>query len=142
MNFHTRFDPPPSPCRSVGGRSMTHQEFAAECDINTIVARAGAGLVQLSRPAGPLFTDVSEVPTTYQECVEMLMTAEEQFASLPAKMRERFANDPGQLLDFLGNESNREEAIQLGLLAAPVVSPAQPVSELKQKDSSTSEPAS
>lgn len=142
MKFHTLFDPPPSPRRSVGGRSMTHQEFAAECDINTIVARAGAGLVQLSRPAGPLFTDISDVPDNYQECVEMLMAAEDQFASLPASMRERFGNDPGQLLDFLGNESNREEAIRLGLLAAPSVEPAEPVRELKPKESSTSEQAS
>ena len=142
MNFHTRFDPPPSPRRAVGGRSMTHQEFAAECDINTIVARAGVGLVQLSRPAGPLFTDISEVPDNYQECVDLLIAADEQFSSLPSKLRERFGNDPGQLLAFLGNESNREEAIQLGLLAAPSVEPAEPVRELKQKETSTSESAS
>lgn len=142
MEFFTRFSPPPSPRRSVGGRSMTHQEFAAECDINTIVARAGAGLVQLSRPAGPLFTDISEVPNNYQECLDMLMAAEDQFASLPSAMRERFGNDPGQLLEFLGNESNREEAVKLGLLAAPSVEPAQPVRESKPNNPSTSEPAS
>ena len=39
--------------------------------------------------------------------------------TLPADLRKRFSNDPGQLLSFLENEDNRAEAIKLGLVNAP-----------------------
>lgn len=130
--YPTRYSPPPSPVRDVGGKSLTRQEFKDECDINNIVARAGAGLVSLSVPAAPLFTDVSEVPSDYQECLEHLFNADEQFASLPAKVRERFENNPANLFDFLGNPENRDEAIKLGLIAAP----AEPTAAVEKQSQS------
>jgi len=41
-------------------------------------------------------------------------------ASLPSKIRDRFGNDPSQLLSFLADSSNKDEAISLGLVSAPV----------------------
>lgn len=133
MEYYTRYNPPPSPEADLGSASLTRQEFRDECDINNIVARAGAGLVSLSVPTAPLFTDVSEVPQDYQECLEHLFNADEQFASLPARVRERFGNDPSQLFSFLADSANRDEAVKLGLIAAPVAPDT--ARELKQEKS-------
>lgn len=140
MEYFTRYNPPPSPEADPGSESLTRQEFRDECDINNIVARAGAGLVSLTVPAAPLFTDVSEVPSDYQECLEHLFNADEQFASLPARVRERFSNDPSQLFEFLADPGNRDEAVKLGLIAVPVA--AETPRELKQEKTINEPPAS
>jgi hypothetical protein len=44
--------------------------------------------------------------------------------ALPAKIRAKFDHDPNALLQFLQNEENRDEAIQIGLIdGQPVVAP-------------------
>jgi len=44
--------------------------------------------------------------------------------ALPAQLRVRFDHDPVKLLEFLENDQNRDEAIQLGLIdGQPVVEP-------------------
>lgn len=139
MEYYTRYNPPPSPEADLGSDSLTRQEFRDECDINHIVARAGAGLVNLQIPAAPLFTDVSEVPSDYQECLEHLFNADEQFASLPSRVRERFGNDPSQLFSFLADSANRDEAVKLGLIAATVA--PEKARELKQVEKPINEPS-
>lgn len=37
------------------------------------------------------------------------------FGLLPAKVRDRFGNDPGAMLDFLADSKNDKEAVELGL---------------------------
>ncbi len=44
--------------------------------------------------------------------------------ALPAKIRARFDHDPNALLQFLQDETNRNEAIEIGLIdGEPVVAP-------------------
>ena len=55
----------------------------------------------------------------------------DDFMALPAQLRVRFDHDPVKLLEFLENDQNRNEAIQLGLIdgqpvAAPIVSAETP----------------
>lgn len=123
MNFFTRYNPPPSPAADIGGRSMTHQEFKAECDINNIVKRVGLGLTQLQCPE-PVFTDISEVPTSYEEMLQVVLDAQARFDSMPSRVRERFGNDPARLVKFLSDESNFDEALKLGLVNARGGSPS------------------
>jgi phage internal scaffolding protein len=61
------------------------------------------------------YGDFSIVPS-HQEAMSLVMAAEDHFMQLPSNIRSRFNNDPGQLLNFLGEASNREEAIKLGLI--------------------------
>lgn len=130
-SFFTRYSPPPSPSVEIKGESRTRQEFAAESDINRLVERfrdtgsfydplttAKAGKLQ------PFFGDFTEVPD-YQSALNIVIEAENSFASLPSKVRDRFDNDPQKLIDFVSDEKNREEAIELGLIEKPV-SPAKP----------------
>ena len=36
--------------------------------------------------------------------------------ALPSRVRRRFDNDPAELMEFLADEANREEAVMLGLI--------------------------
>lgn len=98
---------------------MTQQQWKDECDVNNIVRRyAQTGeLTHLARSQG-VYADVSEI-TDYHDMVEKIKQAEEAFMTLSAPVRKRFANDPGEMISFLQDPKNREEAISLGLVERP-----------------------
>lgn len=124
MDFATRYKPPKSPSLACKDASLTRQEYVRECDLNDIMRRYAAGLAPL--PVGsrePMYGDFSAVPD-YQGALQIVIDAQSRFSELPSDLRKRFANDPAQLMEFLSDESNRDEAVRLGLLPAPVVEPA------------------
>lgn len=97
---------------------LTQQQFAEEVDINTIVKRFGlTGQLpeNLRMPVSGDFTGVSD----FQSAMNLVVAAEEEFMRVPAEVRARFNNDPGQLMAFLDDAKNREEAIKLGLVTPP-----------------------
>lgn len=106
------FDPEANP-------SLTHQSFKDECDINLIVARAAQTGFTPMRSQPLIQGDFSEVPD-YQTAMNTVVRAREAFDALPAKVRDRFNNDPSQLLNFVSDEKNREEATKLGLIQPAV----------------------
>lgn len=94
--------------------SRTQQHFKDECDVNRIMARyAQSGVLpQGGRPKHFIEAGALE----FQEALNLVITAEEAFASLPSATRERFANNPSLLLSFLEDPANRPEAVKLGLI--------------------------
>lgn len=98
--------------------SMTQQEFKEECDINQIMRRFKLTGALPTTAAMPMYGDFSEV-TDYMDALNQITFAQQQFAELPALLRERFNHNPGQLLAFLSDSKNRDEAIRLGLLPTP-----------------------
>jgi phage internal scaffolding protein len=108
------------------GKSLAKQSFKEECDINTIVRMFGVtGKVPVTA-IEPSYGDFSGV-SDYHSAMNKIKEAEASFMALPAKLRQKFDHDPNALLNFLENEQNRDEAIQLGLIdgepvAAPIVS--------------------
>lgn len=66
----------------------------------------------------PQFGDFTSVHD-FHTAQNILAESTQLFEQLPAQLRKRFENDPGQMLEFLGDENNREEAIKLGLVANP-----------------------
>lgn len=97
------------------GESMTHQSFKDECDINTILDNMQrVGFIN-APPDPPVFDDVSS-GLSYHEALNFVMAADDAFNSLDARVRARFENNPANLLHFLDDPSNKEEAIRLGLL--------------------------
>ena len=67
-------------------------------------------------PGGePLDGDFTGLPD-FQEMQNMLIDIQEQFDALPSKVREKFANDPIAMVQFLQDENNIEEAVKLGLM--------------------------
>jgi len=114
---------------------MTKQSFREECDINRIVAKSVQdGFLDSLRTSEPLYADVSAVPD-YQSALNTVIAARDRFMEMPAEVRERFANDPGRMVDFISRPENVEEGRKLGLFApAPVVEPAKPAEpDLKPK---------
>lgn len=102
----------------VNPPSMTKQNFAKECDINNIIKqyRVTGQLAHISAKAAQgSYRDLPD-PLDFQESMNIVLAAEDSFSTLPAKVRDRFGNDPGQFLEFMADPKNREEAVKLGLV--------------------------
>lgn len=107
--------------KTITGKGNTKQEFRKESDINYIMKRYAVtgqlpgGVV----PHQGIFADVSTIGT-FGDVLNRVKAAEEAFAGLPGKLRERFHNDPVELVEFLQDERNRPEAEKLGLVKVRV----------------------
>lgn len=129
MVFATRFCKPEFPGITFApDSSKTIQDFKDEADVNKLVNRFSETgsfydplVTAQAAVRKPLFDDFSNVPD-YQAAQELVLQAQNQFDSLPSAIRDRFANDPAQFLAFVSDDSNRDEAIKLGIVDAPVVS--------------------
>ena len=112
--------------------TLAQQNFKDETDINHIVRQFGLTGELPGKPMSPQYGDFTGV-LDYHSAVNAVLAAQDDFMELPAQLRSRFNNDPAQLIDFLDNEQNREEAIKLGLIAAkPISEPSEtPIAEPK-----------
>lgn len=96
----------------------TDQSCLKECDIRGIIDRYKV-TGQMPRVLSPeLFgdVDVSKVGD-YMDAMLLVQAAQEEFSALPAKIRDRFDNDPVKLMEFLNDPSKVDEAVELGLVA-------------------------
>lgn len=99
----------------------TKQEFGDDVNINTIVEkymRLGEIPAQNQARVQAYYGDVSDVGS-FQEMIESYHEAQDTFMLLPAEIRARFSNNPAELVEFLSNEENEKEAIELGLIVDP-----------------------
>lgn len=109
----------------TGDPGLTVQDGRDDADINVILRRFGiTGQMPTARTA-PEYGDFTGV-TDYQSALDAVMAADDAFMSLPAELRKRFDNDPAELLTFLNDDKNRDEARELGLLA-PLPAPREPL---------------
>ena len=126
-----------------GTRSRTKQSFAKEADINNIMAQyVKTGLM----PQGhvkPSYGDFSS-GDDFRSVMDRILIAEAEFGRLPSDIRKRFLNDPAELLNFLSDPNNEEEAITLGLIPgkADADSPAAIASPPAEAEPGEAEPAS
>lgn len=121
------------------GPTMTKTSFKESCDINVILRRAAKGEVMTHLREGGAFRDLPPA-IEFHEAMNMVLAAEQAFQELPSDVRRRFQNDPGSLLAFVEDASNREEAIELGLIdkpASPAVDAASPAPAPSQEDAAT-----
>lgn len=95
--------------------NKTQQQFKDDADINVIVERFGLTGQLPDDYRAPVSGDFSDI-TDFQTAMNAVRAAEENFMQLPPELRARFSNDPQQLLTFVGDERNRDEAKRLGLL--------------------------
>jgi len=107
----------------IGRVSRTKRSEAKACDINLIMAKyqkTGQLPAMIQRQAS--YGDFSEAKD-YQDALNTVLMAQEQFAGLPAKARDRFKNDPEEFLRFCSDPKNRDEMGKMGLLRAEAVKP-------------------
>lgn len=103
------------------GPSMTRQEFAEECDINTLMDKYES-LGQFPMPQSPpAYLDLTELPD-FQSAQNAMIVATEAFMTLPAKVRKEFDNDPGRFVDFAEKPENLDQMRAWGL-APPAAEP-------------------
>lgn len=109
----------------VGEDTRVQQHLAEETDINFIMAKyQKTGLLtHVSRYAGE-YGDFSSVPD-YQTGLDRIRAADEMFESLPAKIRDRFGNNPANFIGFATDPENLQELRKMGL-APPEPEPPKP----------------
>lgn len=97
------------------GESLTEQHHADACDINKIVERFDrTGTFSNYNAAEAKFGDFSS-GEDFAGIQNRVASAEQNFMELPAHVRKYFNNDVSELIDFLQDESNMDEAVRLGL---------------------------
>lgn len=100
----------------VSGKSMTQQQFKDVSDVNHIMRRyqQTGEITHLARSQG-VYADVSRIKD-YHSALQTVLDANAAFMTLPADVRNRFSNDPGQFISWLQDSKNLDEAVSLGLL--------------------------
>lgn len=142
-SFRTAYGPRFRVSMSFDGPGRTKQSFKDEADINVLMGRyLESGIFPVAE-AAPIYADV----TGYDFLSSQLRVAQVKgiFSQMPSSVRERFQNDPAQMLDFVADPANHAEAVKLGIAqdrvqAIPVGSPtppATPTSSVVQTPSST-----
>lgn len=105
-----------------GTKTRTKSEFADEANINNIVKRCINGAAMPTGSRTPLFGDFSDV-ADFTSAQTLIAEANAEFEQLPSDVREKFGNDVSALMDFLDDENNLDEAIELGLAPKPESEP-------------------
>jgi len=96
------------------GESLTKQSFTSECDINNIMAKyqkTGA-LDHVNKNEASYGFATSE---DFQSALEIIRTGQTMFDELPSSIRTKFDNDPAKFLDFVQDNKNQAEMVELGL---------------------------
>lgn len=106
------------------GPSRTRQADAKEADINYILAQyAKVGVMPIDKFKEMRYVNSIGVPD-YLQALNLVQDAQERFDALPAKIRNRFNNNPELLIAFMNDERNYDEAVDLGLVERRVVEPS------------------
>lgn len=127
IRIRTQFDTDEDPGLSDFGPSMTRQEFLEESDINNIINQyETTGVVGANgNTKEPIYGDFTDPNLSdYQTALNTVLTAQQAFESLNARIRERFNNDPASLIAFVADPANRKEGQELGIINPdPVAAP-------------------
>lgn len=101
--------------------SKTDQQWKKDCDVNHIVAKflKTRQITHLNQNQGT-YADVSQI-RDLEQCLITVEKARSAFASLPAKIRNRFSNDPQKFIEFMQDSSKLEESYELGVRKRPEV---------------------
>lgn len=108
--------------------SRTEQEGLHETDINYIAQlflKTGEIPQVIHMPTHGDFTGIFD----FQTAMNTIQLAKNEFMSLPAKTRTRFNNDPAELIAFIEDDANRDEAIKLGFIPKPDIISTPPTTD-------------
>lgn len=107
------------------GESMTRREFAAECDINTLMKRyAQTGVISHVNNTQPRYLDLADTPD-FMTALNMMNDAQAAFMRLPSVVRREFDNNPAEFIEYALKEENLPKLREWGL-APPEKAPEAP----------------
>lgn len=102
-----------------GDEQITKQAHKQECDINYIMKQyQRTGILAHINTQQPIYGDLPDT-IDYQESLNMIMRADETFASLPAVVRDHFNNDPAAFLAAFTDPDQAEKLQEFGLVEKP-----------------------
>lgn len=106
--------------------TMTQEQFKDTVNINKIMEKYHkTGMINHLRRNEGVYADLTKIKD-YRSALETVQSADAAFMNLPSSVRSRFANDPQQLIEFVSDKKNRDEAIELGLIPKPPTPPFSP----------------
>lgn len=120
------------------GPSLTDQSQGPDTDVNNIMKKFKLNYNGMPDPRDiRRYMDVSQIPRDLTGIYDMVNHANETFAQIPSDIREYFENSPENMISFLSDPSNREKAIELGLIpkTESVAQSEQPVTPSKPAQS-------
>jgi len=116
-----------------GQGCLVQQHFKEAADMNQIMAKYyKTGQLtdpRLSNGRMPQFGDFRGVD--FRENQNKIAKIKEAFMAFPAGIRNRFQNDPSQMLDFIENPANEAECISMGIKPPKVAVPPEPSLDVK-----------
>lgn len=94
---------------------FTEQSHKDQCDINNIIRKYDkTGVITHVSKFEGQFGDMTGLD--FKDCQDKVIGAKRMFDELPSPIRKRFNNSPYDLLLFMEDPGNREEAISLGII--------------------------
>lgn len=97
--------------------TLAQQQFRDDSDPNVVMelfTRTGdASFLQQSNPQ---YADFLHAPVSFHQAQNQVIAARNAFMDLPARLRARFDNDPAQFVNFVEDDKNYDEAVDLGIL--------------------------
>ncbi|UDN67765.1 internal scaffolding protein [robinz microvirus RP_111] len=108
--------------------SLTRQEFAEECDINTLMKRYDMHVIggPGNLPAAePVYADFANMPQDLMGYLQFMDDAEKSFMMLPAVVRKEFDNSAMEFIAFASDPGNLDQMRSWGL-APPAKAPETP----------------
>jgi len=101
--------------------SLTKQSDSVDCDVNVLFKRfERTGQLPNMIVKESSYGDFSQV-RDYQESIDIVRKANEQFEALDVSIRNRFSNDPALFLAFATDPANLDELEKMHLLKPEVV---------------------
>lgn len=102
--------------------SRAVQDEKVVSDINYIVSRyadgkSGVVTLDLGADSSTLVYGDATLPGDYSTALELVQSVTQEFYDLPAKVRAEFGHDPINLVNALGDPSQKERLINLRLLS-------------------------
>ena len=119
--FRTRFNRVETKGVSFPIPSNVQQCDKDSTDINKIISRYGEQCVCQACAANarqPISEDVAALSSVdFNTMMQKIASLNNQFNELPADVRKKFGHNPANMLEFMQNPANQEEAAKLGLIS-------------------------
>lgn len=122
MQYITAYEPKQRHQIDFGKKSRTKQAHAKEADINYIMRKyLKTGLLEHSRKHEPDYGFATS--QDFHHSMNIITKANTMFEELPSTIRSKFENKPEKFLDFVHDETNLSEMIEMGLAKTPRYQP-------------------
>lgn len=97
--------------------TKTQQQYKEQVDVNNIMKKykKTGSITHLRNAANGVYMDLTQIPS-YEEALMQIEKAQRAFEEIPSHIRLKFNNDPSQLISYLKDPSNLQEAITYGLV--------------------------